>query len=189
MLLNIMLSAFLVCSNCCDNDLKILKKISKSEKKFYSNHILPKSFGNKIDRKSYRSIIKRKTIVREQVLSEIAKEKNGFNLVCLDTFYLAEGADGAYAYGYLWNSNILISYSYDPASKKISVEELDRNHFFNTPEGFFLRQVDKWDIALKEKPMWSNSSLMGGLLFFVSRVVVTDSDCKIETIALHEFRN
>jgi hypothetical protein len=171
------------------NDNGILEEISKCEKRFYTNKIQPKSFGRSVDRNSYKSIINRKTTLREQVLSELKKEKSDFRLKSLGSFFLAEGADGAYAYGYIWNDTVLIRYSYDPVSRELFVSKSNKYPFFDAPDGYFFNEVSKWDDELKKRPIWSNPSLMGGLCFFVSKIDIDTSNlCRVETLGLYEFK-
>lgn len=190
MLLHLVISFYLLSGTFFEcSDYRILKEISKSEKIFYASQIQPKSSGKRVDRKSYKSIIDRKTTIREQVLSELKKEQKDFSLSSLGSFFLAEGADGAYAYGYIWNDTILIRYNYDPVSREVSVSKSNKYPFFNSPDGYFLKEVSKWDDELKKRPIWSSPSLMGGLCFFVSKVAIESSNkCNVETLGLYEFR-
>jgi len=179
---------FILTGTCCDTDRDILESISKSERQFYTKRIVPESAGHKVNKTSYRSIVKRKTSIREQVLAKIKEADSDFSLGSFDTFYLAEGADGAYGYGFIWSDSLLISYSYDPLKGEVSTRYRNKNDFFKSYEGSFLNAVDNWGDDLKQKPIWSNPSLMGGLCYFVTKIDLSKPECTFETIGLYEFR-
>ena len=174
----IYLLSILICINIESDN--ILKEVFKSEKNYYRRYILPNSLGNKNLRKSYQSIVKRKYLLKKEVVSRAKIDLNDY-----DTIFFIEGASGSDAYGYILAHDLYLTYFYESIRGTVDIKLLSLEEFKMMHNYTLLNEIYQWKPSLKNKPKFSSgSNLLGGLAYLVTKVD-KESSVIIETIGFY----